>query len=694
MKQTTQVATAEQRRAAALQLYGATRIVPVLEPLAKPMRHQPRGSARRWRAAMRLTPRLVATLTFIAVLLVNVLGYGAIWGFNAYTTQKAARADLNLRIAHLQTLASGGKAVSPAGLAQARVELTGIDSDLRQLRNLLPFNGISSIEPEATLAHTLNMGIDAVDAALGGVALAQTLSPAMLALIYSVSHSASQAPPAGVHPLTMEDVATAQRALAVTQANWTAAMAERRYISPGALQSLGDPRLGKLLTRFDSYAPMVSLGLATLSATVDWSPAALGVVAPFNVLLFNMDTDELRPTGGFLGNYAQLTLAHGQLVSGLHLHDVYTLDCPNYVCRARTIPAEYAWFPLSNKAFGVRDSNLNPDFPTFAGLVSKLYQQTSGSRVDMVIAVTPAIIEDVLRVTGPITVPQYNVKITPENLTASIHYYHQNPDVTTRLHIDYKSLGTSVFKAFDVLLSRALLARLTSLTGAEQGRLGTLLVKAFGTKDIQVYVNNTRLQTLLQQIGVTGQVLAPNYDNLMVVDTNDGASYSNSDMQETISDHVALDATGAATHTLTITYYYRANAHIYSQKDQYANFTRVIVGAAVTHMTVSGPCSPKATKQSSHYSFGCQLSVARGKRVTVTFSWRAPHALTTSGGQTVYRLLIQRQAGAQVSMNVSITAPSGGSLSAPDSAMRVDGGRLAWSESPLLKNTTLTAVVG
>lgn len=656
---------------------------------------QPRGRLGRWREKrpLRLTPRLVAIVAFVAVLLVNVVGYGAVWGFNAYTVQKSARADLNVRIARLQTLATGGKIATPSGLAQAQVELTGIDSDLRQLRNLLPMGDLNPVGPARSLTHTLNMGIYSVDAALAGVQVARALAPEALALIASVSHSSSQALPTGARPLTMSDVAAAQRALLLAQTNWSAALAERSYVSPDALQSLGDPRLGKLLARFDSYAPMVTLGLATLSAGVDWSPAALGLIAPFNILLFNMDTDELRPTGGFLGNYAQLTLSQGLLISGLHLHDIYTLDCPNNFCHSRAIPAEYAWFPLSKGAFGLRDSNLNPDFPTFAGLASTLYQRISGAQANMVVAITPAIIEDVLSVTGPITVPQYNVKITAANLTATIHYYHQNAAVTARLGVDYKALGTSIFKAFDVLLSRALLARLTSLTGAEQGRMAALLLKAFMTKDIQIFVNNARLQALLQQLGVAGQVFTPSYDNLMVVDTNDGGSYSNSDMQETINDHIALDASGAATHTLTISYYYRDTNHIYSQTDQYADFARVIVGSSVTHVAVSGPCTPKKTIQSNHYSFGCQLSVARGKRVTITFTWRTPHALTSSGKQTLYRLLIQRQAGAHVSFSVSIAPPAGASLAPQGAALRTEQGEAVWSADPLLMNTTLSAVV-
>ncbi|MGH2503226.1 MAG: DUF4012 domain-containing protein, partial [Ktedonobacterales bacterium] len=360
----------------------------------------------------------------------------------------------------------------------------------------------------------------------------------------------------------------------------------------------------------------------------------------------------------FLGNYAQITLSQGVVTSGIHLHDIYTLDCPNNVCQKRALPPGYSWFPLAHGAFGLRDSNLNPDFPTAGGLAASLYQQMTGERIDVVVAITPAIIEDIMRVTGPLTVPQFHVTVTADTLAATIHYFHQNPGLTTRLGVNYKALGTSAAKAFDVLVSQALMAQVSKLSGSQIGRLGKLLASAFVTKDIQIFVSDTRVEQTLQQAGIAGQVLTPAYDNLMLVDENDGASYANADMRETASDVVALDASGAATHTLTVTYSYAVVKHSYAQQSVYEDFVRVITPGTVRAIKVKGPCVVENTTQSYHQVVGCQLRVNRGQKVTVTFTWRAPNAFT-AGKQSAYRLLIQRQAGAQVDTSVTLT-PTGG----------------------------------
>ncbi len=657
------------------------------EPLA---RTNARGTGEAQGA--RLTPRLVTTLACVAVLLVNVVGYGALWGFNAYTTQKAARADLNVRVARLQQIAKGGTALTPGALAQEKVELTGVDHDLRQLAALLPFRNEDFLGQETSMVHAIWLGIEVVDAARSGIDVAQALAPATQALIFSATHADAQALPAGARPLTMQDISAAQRALAAMSLDWSAALADRAQVSPGALAALGDPRLGKLLAAFDTYAPTVSMGLSLTSALVDWAPASFGLLQPFHMLLFDMDSDELRATGGFLGNYADLSMSNGLLTSGVHLHDIYTLDCPLVVCPLRPVPSEYAWFAVDSAHFGLRDSNLDPSFPSSAGLMLSLYHQIAGLRADVVIAITPAVIRDFLEVTGPITVPQYNVTVTADTLNATIHYYHQNPAITARLGIDYGALGTSVFKAFDVLLSHALMSRVASLTGSDQARLGAAIVKAFASKDIQVFANNTRVETLLEQLGVAGQVLAPDYDNLMVVDTNDGGSYSNSDIQETATDQVTLESDGSATHTLTVNYTYPTVTHLFAQQAGYNDFIRVIGASSAKQMHVTGPCTPKPTVQSFHAILGCQITIMQGQQATVTFTWNVPHAYATTA-HGVYRLLLQRQAGARVAWRVIVTRSSGGALTPQSVGMRAEGNSATWSDSPLLTNTTLAVAL-
>src|SRR5262249_19720846 len=185
-----------------------------------------------------------------------------------------------------------------------------------------------------------------------------------------------------------------------------------------------------------------------------------------------------------------------------------------------------------------------PDFPTSAGLIAQLYQKESGHRVEGVIAVTPAIVESVLRVIGPLTVPSFNVQVTADNLRSKVHYYHQHPEIATALGISPTKLQTSINKVFDVLLAQALSAKLGKMTSEQQLALGKSLLGQFATKDIQVFFNNTRLQQFAKDLDLTGSVTTAPDDSLYVVDTNDGASYSNSDMVESASDTVTLDDAG------------------------------------------------------------------------------------------------------------------------------------------------------
>jgi hypothetical protein len=304
--------------------------------------------------------------------------------------------------------------------------------------------------------------------------------------------------------------------------------------------------------------------------------------------------------------------------------------------------------------------------------------------------VTPAIVESVLRVIGPITVPGFNVQVTADNLRSKLHYYHQNAQIATALGISPTKLKTSIFKVFDVLLAQSLSAKLGKMTSEQQVALGKSLLQQFATKDIQVFFNNTRLQELAQQLNLSGSVTTASGDSLYVVDTNDGASYSNSDMVESVSDAVTLDDAGNARHDMTVKYTYALVPHQYAQASTYSDLARVILPAGAVQRNVSGPCSPRSLKQSSHAVIACQFTLNRGSSATLHFSWLVPN-VSGKEPSSSYSLLVQRQSGAKVSFKISVTPPPGRPFSAVASPAQLALGKLTWKASPLLSDTMLAA---
>lgn len=138
-------------------------------------------------------------------------------------------------------------------------------------------------------------------------------------------------------------------------------------------------------------------------------------------LILLQNSNELRPTGGFIGSVAYLTVKNGELKTN-KVEDVYDLDGqlkghvePHYVIRRNLQPNLY-----------LRDSNFNPDFNISASSSAFLYNLESGKQVNGVIAIDTYVLKKLIEIAGPIQISGQSEKLTPENVTSLIQDSIQN----------------------------------------------------------------------------------------------------------------------------------------------------------------------------------------------------------------------------------------------------------------------------
>lgn len=132
-------------------------------------------------------------------------------------------------------------------------------------------------------------------------------------------------------------------------------------------------------------------------------------------LILFQNSNELRPTGGFIGSVGYSTVKDGSLLS-TQVQDVYDLDGqlkghvePHFVIRRNLQPNLY-----------LRDSNFNPDFNVSASASAFLYNIESGKQVDGVIGIDTFVLKKLMEIAGPIQIPGQATKLTPENVTSLI----------------------------------------------------------------------------------------------------------------------------------------------------------------------------------------------------------------------------------------------------------------------------------
>src|SRR5690606_24264615 len=136
---------------------------------------------------------------------------------------------------------------------------------------------------------------------------------------------------------------------------------------------------------------------------------------PKTYLLIFQNYDEARATGGFIGTYGVLKVSNGK-IDKLKIESIYNLDGQLF----EDIAAPGPFQPAIPK-WGIRDANWFADFPTSADKLLYFYEKV-GETADGVIATTPQIFSELLKLTGSIEMGQYGVTLTAENFQEQVQF--------------------------------------------------------------------------------------------------------------------------------------------------------------------------------------------------------------------------------------------------------------------------------
>lgn len=304
----------------------------------------------------------------------------------------------------------------------------------------------------------------------------------------------------------------------------------------------------------------------------------LGVDQPRTFLVQTMDRAELRGTGGFTGQYGELTIQAGR-VAPFSLTDISLLEyTTTSVTQGQLAPEPYrSWWPFAN--WGLRDSNISADFPTAAQTAIDLYKQETAHSVDGLISFTPVIVEHILAIIGPVQVPGYNITVTAQNLEDLLHYYQlNNTGIFQQSQVNQSGptgASTSTRKRFTSYLASLLLARVRTAPASELLAIAHQMLDDLQTKDLQIYFTDTAAEQVLIHYNYAGQIdRSPTHDGLFVVQQNLSASKASQYVQTNLHDSVTLDRAGGATHLLQMRLVYNQAGPVYGY-DTYYDYLRV-----------------------------------------------------------------------------------------------------------------------
>lgn len=701
-------------------------------PVASPQVKKRRLISRIRNRYTRLSTRgkILSLVLVVALLIPSILGiFEVVNGVILYNQVKSGMGHLQA----IQTIFHGGasndyaKYFDPTKLQQAQSEITAAHSDFSSLSDELDHDGsigaAGALAP-AQISTARSLGHIAVDATTIGeklIATAIEQSPSMVKTL-----QASAADKDTAHPKPF-----------ITQAAFVAFNQDLDTLLP-EFQDMSDHSQGLALDSLPISASQRQLVssilplIPTIYTLLSQGPSVrnalgwlIGADQQRTFLLEPMDSAELRSTGGFTGQFGELTFNGGHMAKlqmkniGAYEEDhsglpggSLPLDPVLFAkVEQQSAPAPFnAWWPIAN--FGVRDATVSADFPTTAKIIMQYYQGEFGTQLSGVILFTPALIQQVLQVTGPIKIAEYGETITAQNLEAKLHYYQlDNNGIYREQTIEHIKDAELARKAFTSRVTQVLMSDVMHLPIAKLVPMGAQMLQAMKTKDLQVYVDNSQLESLIAKYGSMVSIdTSTSHDGLYVVQENLSGSKASQYVTTSFKDNVTLDQQGNATHALTMVLNYQKKGDVYgantyrdyvrvyvppnstlvsgngfSQTDQiyctdpscqqnvYGDgsltcSSTVAVGLSISYATLNNPSSTldqigeptnTTSDEPGRAMYGGWVTIPPDCKMIVTLSWTVP-AMSQRG----YSLMFQPQATVDPQLDLTVKSPTCNSGSA------------------------------
>ncbi len=365
-------------------------------------------------------------------------------------------------------------------------------------------------------------------------------------------------------------------------------------------------------------------------------PALAGYPQTAEFLVMLENSDELRPTGGFLGTYGQLITKDGEILS-FETDDIYHLDMPAQAKMNVEPPAPIKKY-LNDKWY-LRDANWSPDWPTSARKIEWFYRLEKSlanpsekmPAFNGVIAVTPELVTDFLAVTGPVTVE--GQAYDQANFEELLEY---------RVEKGYVQLGVSKWQRKAVIgeIVKQLKIKIFDLPPDKWTKIVSVIINNLLEKNLLLYFNDSQLEDLAAQSGWGGEIKNHYGDYLLVVDSNLAALKTDAVMKRGLDYKVFPDEAGL-TSKLTLSYSHTGGVDW--KTSAYKSYTRIYVplGSQLVELNGAVPGKVDSGSEAGKTWFGFYFMVQPGQVKNILLEYRLPRSLAAGD----YSLYIQKQPG-------------------------------------------------
>lgn len=376
--------------------------------------------------------------------------------------------------------------------------------------------------------------------------------------------------------------------------------------------------------------------------------------SPKTYLVLLENNSELRPGGGFIGNFGLIEFQEGRL-KNITVEDIYTIDGQ---LQEKIEPPKELKEKLKLDKFYLRDSNWSPDSEVNSALARDFFKKETGKNVDGVIAIDLNFIQNLLAQIGPINLDDYNEEITADNFFERGQFHSE---------IGFFP-GSTQKRDFFGALTRTLITKILSdIKSPQEAKqenqpswLGLLkAVKiALAEKHLTLAFDDPTLSSFVRTRSWNNSLPPLNFnpvddsqetrDFLALSEANLGANKVNRFLDRKISYEMTIGRDADLVAALKITYTNNSQAETWPG-GKYLNFLRVYVPFAAGLRGINNGgntelAQVEVANQGNLTTFATYVEVPIKSTHEITFTYHIPKNIKLEKAP-VYSLYVQKQPG-------------------------------------------------
>lgn len=321
------------------------------------------------------------------------------------------------------------------------------------------------------------------------------------------------------------------------------------------------------LLKVKEFLPSLIASLDEFSGFLDVWSQILGKENFKRYLIIFQNNYEIRATGGFIGSFALIDVDKGK-IKNVEIPGGGSYDLQGGLLERIGAPEPlYLVSPL----WQFHDANWWPDYPTSAEKIMQFYESSGGRTVDGVISITPEMIINLLKITGPIPMEEYKEVIDDKNFMWATQY-NVELEYDKEENKPKKIIADLCVKLLDKLTEEAIIGNNEGL-----GELFNILGSAVKKKDLQLYFADESFQNFVEKYSIAGNIKDFNGDYLMVVNTNIGGGKSDSVISQNIDLISNIQEDGSIINKLVVKRTHNGNKDDFFQRVRNVNWMRIYV---------------------------------------------------------------------------------------------------------------------